>query len=124
MVKALGMLEAGLRECFDCLLEKCQELVRDCTVDDAMIERDRKVRARSDRDDILPVRTCQHFRAFLDRSDPEYRDLRLIDDRWAQQRAKNSRIGDGERSFLHFFRCELLRASACSEIVQCASDSR
>jgi len=41
---------------------------------------------------------------FLDGTHAENRDLRLIDDRHAEQCAKHSGIGDGERAARHFRR--------------------
>src|SRR6266705_3910592 len=62
--------------CFDHVAQGGQELIRYCSVYDSMIEAQPK-------DSHLTNRNCivNNHRAFLDHSDTEYRDLRLIDDR-------------------------------------------
>ena len=62
--------------------------------------------------------------ALLDRADTEDGDLRLIDDRQAEERAEDPRIRDRERPALHFFGIQLLAARATREIVNRARQRR
>src|SRR5436190_10463961 len=124
MVSAFGILKSGLRKCFYRFLHESKELVRDRAIDYAMVERDRKVRAGANGDGVFPVSAGQNFWPLLDSANAENGNLRLVDDRRAHQRSKDSRIGDGEGSFLYFLRRQLLGASARRQIVQCARDSR
>ena len=61
-----------------------------------MIEAQRKISHVTDRDVIIAIRGRQDLGAFLDFADAEDCDLWLIDDRRAEQAAKDTRIGDGE----------------------------
>src|ERR1700682_1928215 len=124
MVRALGILESGLRKCLDGFLYKTQELIGDGAVDDTMIERDRKISTSADRDCVLSIGAGQHLWPLLDRSDAEDRDLRLIDDRRSHQRPEHPWIRDGERSFLHFLGRELLGAGTGGKIIERSRDSR
>ena len=63
------------------LLHVREELVGDRSVDDAVIERNREIRARADGDGILAICARDHLRALLDGADSKNRDLRLVDDR-------------------------------------------
>ena len=62
-------------------------------------------------------------RARVDAADGENRDLRLTDDRQAEQTAENAGIRDRERAALHVFRSQLLRARAARQIMNRAAES-
>src|SRR6266550_5435574 len=95
-------LESGLRKCFNGFLHEGEELVRDRSVDHAMIERNRKISAGANGDCVLAVRAGQDLRPFFDCANPQDSYLRLVDDRRSHQRAKDAGIGNGERPPLNF----------------------
>ena len=94
----------------DHLLDDLHELVGDRAVDDAVVVADRHVGAQPDRDGVV-----QNDRPLLDRADADDGDLRLADDRHAEQRAEHAGVRDRERSALHVLRLELLLARARGE---------
>jgi len=81
-------------------------------VNEAMIVPERDVAHRTDRDRIV-----DDHRSLFDRANTEDGDLRLVDQWKAIECAKDSRVGDGERSRLHFFRIQLLATRAVGDIV-------
>ena len=85
-------------------------------VDDAVVKAQRKVSHVTDRDVIIAIRGRQDLGAFLDFADAEDCDLWLIDDRRAEQAAKDTRIGDGESAAGDFVGFELLRARPIRQI--------
>ena len=93
------------------LLHVHHELVGDRAVDDTMVVADRHVRAQPDRDGVV-----DDDRPFLDGTNPQDGDLRLIDDRHPEQRAEHAGVRDGERSTLHVIRRQLLVARARRQI--------
>src|SRR6476469_8328962 len=109
MVIARGMLNRALWKFLDRLLHESEELVCHRTVDHSMVERDREIGTRANRDGVFAVSTGNDFRTLLDRADAHDSDLWLIDDWRAHQRSEHARIGDRERTVLHFFGGELLR---------------
>src|SRR5918999_2958090 len=58
----------------DVSLDVRQELIGDGAVDDAVVEGNREVGARTDRDRVLPIRPSDHLGSLLDRADAENRD--------------------------------------------------
>ena len=67
-----------------------------------------------------PVRT---FGRFSIAPMPRIADLRLVDDRRADERAEHARVGDRERPVLDFVRIEPLGARAIGEIVERARET-
>ncbi len=65
-------------------LDHREELVGDGAVDHAVVVGHRQVHHRADRDGVV-----DHHRALLDPADAEDRDLRLVDDRQAEQAAED-----------------------------------
>src|SRR5581483_10600768 len=116
-------LESGLGERFELLLHERQELVRDRAVDQTVIEAQRQVRARADRDRILAILALDHFWTLLDRADAHDRDLRLVNDGRAQQRPENAGVRDRERALFHFLGLEALGARPVREVVQLARNA-
>ena len=79
------------------------ELVGDRAVDEAVVVAERQVRHRPDRD-----RVVDDDGPLLDGADAENRDLRLVDDRHAEQRAEHAGVRDRERAAGHLVGLELL----------------
>ena len=76
-------------------------------VDDTMVVGQGKICHLTNRDIIVAFGRGQNFRTFFDRSDAKDRDLRLIDDRRAEQSAKNTGIRDREGPALDLVRVKL-----------------
>src|SRR5580658_3645967 len=57
-----------------------------------------------------------HYRSLIHSSDAQDGNLRLIDDRRADQAAEAAEIGDGERSAHHFIGLQLARTGARCQI--------
>ena len=62
-------------------------------------------------------RVVDDDRALLDGADAEDRDLRLVDQRQAVERAEDARVRDREGAALHFVGIQLLRPRAGGEVV-------
>ena len=73
-------------EVLQLLLDVRHELVGDRAVNQPMVEAQRQIRHRADRNRIV-----DDDRALLDRADAEDRDLRLVDDRHAELGAELAR---------------------------------
>ena len=73
-------------EVLEVLLDVGHELIGHGPVDQPVIEAERQVRHRPDRDPVV-----DDDRPLLDRADAEDRDLRLVDDRHAELRAELAR---------------------------------
>src|SRR6185312_4535916 len=123
-VSALATLESGVLIGLERFLHVRKVLVGHRAVDDAVIERDREIRARADGDHVLAIGAGHHFGSFFDRTDTQDCDLGLVDDRRSHERAEHARIGDRERAALHFFGAQLLGARAAGEVVERARDAR
>ena len=85
--------------------------IGDGAVDQPVVEAERQVRHRPDRDRIV-----DDHRPLFDRADAENRHLRLVDDRHPELRAELSGVGDRERAAVHFLGLELLGARAIGDV--------
>src|SRR5215213_4113150 len=68
-------LHAGRVELFQLTFDVCHEAIGHCAIDQPVIEPERKISHRSNRNRIV-----DHHSAFLDRPDAKDRYLRLVDD--------------------------------------------
>src|SRR5262245_29017458 len=118
MVSARGMSEYRFRKMFKGLFYESHEAIRVGTVDDAVVERQRKISAGSDRHRILAVIAGHHFDALLQPADTQDSHLRLVDDRRAYHRSEDARVRDRERAILDFARIEALAPGAIREVVE------
>src|ERR1700752_4142453 len=99
--------EPRLVEAFQPLLDESQETAGVGAVDETVVVAKRQGAHRTDANFIV-----DDDGALFDHADTENRHLRLIDERQAVEGAKDARVGDRERSALHFFRVQLLRTRA------------
>src|SRR5262245_6613038 len=88
---------------FKILFHLGHELIRRGPIDDPMVEREAEIPHRSDRN-----RVVDDDGTFLNRADPENGNLRLMNDRGAEQAAEATMIGDGECSALDLIGAEFL----------------
>ena len=68
-------------------------------------------------------RVVYYDRAFLDAAHTEDRELRLIDDRHADQSTEDTRVCDRECAALHFIWFETLGSRSLAQVVHCSRDS-
>src|SRR6266851_8653539 len=113
------VLQNGLVPVFERFLHLVQELVGDRAVHHAMVVAERHVAHRADGD-----RVVDDYRALLDGAETKDTHVGLADDRQAEQAAKDARVGNRERAFLHFLGLQLLRARALREVVHVALDAQ
>src|SRR5712664_73435 len=113
------VLQNGLVPVFERFLHLVQELVGDRAVHHAMVVAERHVAHRADGDGVV-----DDHRALLDGSETKDTHVGLANHRQPEQAAKDARVGDGERAFLHFLGLQLLRASALREVVHVALDAQ
>src|SRR5262249_3271211 len=104
--------ELLLFELLQPLLHECEKTAGFGAVDQPMVVAETEVTHRPDCNGIV-----HDHRALFNRADAEDRDLRLVDQRQAVQRAEHTWVRDRESPTLHFFGTELLRARARREIV-------
>src|SRR5438093_9261848 len=93
------------------VLDDGHELIRHRAVNQPVVIAERQVGHRSNGDGIV-----DHNWTLFNRTHTENRDLRLIDDRHAEQRTKDTGIGNREGAASHFIRLHLLRSSASSQV--------
>lgn len=79
---------------FEILLQKGKESLGIGTINYAVIVRQSEVSHLPDGDIIVAVGRGQDLCTLFDRSDAEYRDLRLIDDRGSIQPAEDAGVGN------------------------------
>src|SRR5882757_7538024 len=96
-------LDEGLGPVLEGLLDLVEKLVGDGAVDDAVVIAERDVAHRADGYGVV-----DHHGAFFDRAETQNADVRLADDRQAEQTAEDAGVGDGEGAFLHFLGLEFL----------------
>src|SRR5213083_1470124 len=82
---------------FQILLHLGHELIGRRAIDHPMIEGKAEVSHGTDRDRVI-----NNNRALLHGPDAEDRDLRLMDDRRAEQAPRAAVVGDRKRAALHF----------------------
>jgi hypothetical protein len=87
------------------------ELVGQGAVDQAVVEAEREVADRADRDGVV-----DYYRGFVDRADADDRDLRLVDYGGADQATETAEVGDGECPADYFVGLELAGAGARGEV--------
>src|SRR5712664_2926253 len=112
------VLQNGLVPVFERFLHLVQELVGDRAVHHAMVVAERHVAHRADGD-----RVVDDYRALLDGAETKDTHVGLADDRQAEQAAKDARVGNRERAFLHFLGLQLFRTRALREVVHVALDA-
>src|SRR5580700_10153642 len=100
-----------LRPVLENRLHFSRELVGESTVDQAMIEGQREIGDRANRDGVVD----DHRHLFYG-ADSQDGYLRLVDYRRRENTAEAAEIGYGERSALHFIGLELAGARARRQI--------
>src|SRR5437763_14507993 len=83
-----------------------------------MIEAECEISHAANGDIVFTVSRGKNFRALFDLANAENRNLRLIDDRRAEQSSEYARVGDGESAARNFIRFQLLSSRALGEIVR------
>src|SRR5687768_15450979 len=111
-----SVLEPSFIEVLEPFLDVREEAARVSTIDQPMVVAETQVAHRTNR-----YRIVYHDGAFLDGSDAEDGDLRLVDQRQPVESAEDPGIGDGESSALHFIGIQLLRSGAAGQIVDAAA---
>lgn len=88
---------------FEIVFHLSHELIRRRPINDPVVERQAKIPHRSNGDRIV-----DDDGSFLNCADTQNGDLRLMDDRGAEQAAESAMIRDRERSILNLFGDQLL----------------
>ncbi len=88
---------------FQIVFHFSHELIRRRSIDDPVVERQAEVAHRPNGDRII-----DDDGSFLNRADTQDCDLRLMDDRGAEQAAKSTMIRNRERSSLNLFGAQFL----------------
>ena len=83
-----------------------------------MIKAEREIRHAANSDIVFTISRGKHFGALFDLTHTENSDLRLVDNRRAEQSAEYARVGDGESAARNFIRLQLFRTRAIGEIVR------
>ncbi len=99
------------------------ELAGVCSVDDAVIEAERKALDVTDGDRVVSVLVGEDLGFLVEATDAEDGSLRLVDDRRAELLAEDAGVGESEGAAGDFVRCELLAASALGDIDDGAGDA-
>ena len=96
---------------FKIVFHLCHELIRRCPIDDPVVEREAQVPHWSDRN-----RLVDHDSTLLDSAHSEDANLRLVNNRSAEQAAEAAMVGDRERPGLHLIGAELLGSRTFGQI--------
>src|SRR6476620_8308337 len=96
---------------FKIVFHLCHESIRRCPIDDPVVERETQVPHRSDRN-----RLVYYDSTLLDSAHSEDGNLRLINNRGAEQAAEAAMVRNRECPALHLIGAELLGSRAFGQI--------
>ena len=96
---------------FEIVFHLCHELIRRRPIDDPMVERQAEIAHWANRDRIV-----DDDGSFLNCTDTQNGDLRLMNDGGAEQAAEPAMIRDRERSALNLFGVQFLGPGSFREI--------
>src|ERR1700722_1284211 len=112
-------LHQALGPVFEGVLDLSHELVSGGAVDHAMVVGQGQIDHRANRDGVV-----DHYRTLLDGAKAQDSDVRLVDDRQAEQAAKYAGVGDGEGAFGNFFGFQFLGTGTLGQVVHRARDAQ
>src|SRR6476620_10972853 len=96
---------------FKIVFHLCHELIRRCPIDDPVVEREAQVPHRSDRNRLVDYDSTPLYSTH-----PEDGNLRLMNNRGAEQAAEAAMVRNRECPALHLIGAELLGSGAFGQI--------